>query len=543
MFVAARPIEMFPVARIIPMSSLALVLMLSSSNVNGDDAEATDAAVECDILLVGGLIIDGTGATGFTGDVAIKDDRIVAVGDFAVTGVPQTFSCEGFVIAPGFIDLHSHSDDYIDEPQTRANINFVTQGCTTIVTGNCGFGPVDVGAYYDRIDSAGAGTNVAHLLPHGSLREEVMGSEDLAPSDENLAEMLRLSQLAMEDGAWGMSTGLIYVPGSYAKTDELVAIAEVIGQGGGIYVSHMRNEGLELLLAVQELLEIGERANLPVHASHFKSSGRDAWGLVREAARMIEAARAAGRIVTADQYPYIASSTSLEATLIPTWARAGGRDNLIARFDDPELGPRLREEITQEIVDHDNGVQVKIARFPTRQEWVGMNLLEIANSSEMTVLELVEYIIRNDGAAVVNFGMNEDDVRAIMQIDWVATASDGRATLPGADQPHPRFYGTFPRKIGYYSLRENVLPLEQAIRSATSLPAEIIGFTDRGILAPGQFADVVVFDPASFVDMATYDDPHQYASGLKYVWVNGVVAVHDGHPTGALAGRALRHLH
>ena len=516
-----------------------LALLSIALPIMADDA--AEGAVECDILLIGGMIVDGTGAPGYVGNVAIEGDRIVAVGDFEVAGTPETvlWRRDGhhsrvYRSAQSQRRLHRSA-------RTRSNINFVTQGCTTVVTGNCGFGPVDVGAYYDRIDSAGAGTNVAHLLAHGSLREEVMGSEDVAPSDEDLAQMLVLSQKAMEDGAWGMSTGLIYVPGSYAQTDELVAIAEVVSAGGGIYVSHMRSEGLQLLVAVEELLEIGRRAELPVHASHFKSSGRDAWGLVREAARMIEAARTAGQIATADQYPYIASSTSLDATMIPTWARAGGRNDMIARFDDPEIGTRLRDEISKEIADHDNGRQVRIARYSVRPEWVGMNLYQIANDSNMTVLELVEYIARNEGAAVVNFGMNEEDVQTIMQIDWVATASDGRATLPGADRPHPRFYGTFPRKIGYYSLREHVLPLEQAIRSATSLPAEIIGLEDRGTLAVGQFADVVVFDPEAFIDEATFDDPHQYASGLKYVWVNGVVAVHNGHPTGALAGRALRH--
>lgn len=529
-------------SRMVALLGSIVVLQLATNVALTDDAAPIAGdAVACDILLAGGLIVDGTGSPGYVGDIAIQGDQIVAVGDFEVSGSPERINCESLVIAPGFIDLHSHSDDFIDQTATRANINFVTQGCTTIVTGNCGFGPVAVGAYYDRIDSAGAGTNVAHLLPHGSLREEVMGSDDVAPTDEQLAEMLRLTQLAMDEGAWGVSTGLIYVPGTYAQTDELVAVADIVGRSGGIYVSHMRDEGLDLLASVDELLEIGRRANLPAHASHFKSSGRDAWGLVREAARMIEQARAEGQIVTADQYPYIASSTSLEAVLIPTWARAGGDEALLARFDDPEDGVRLREELAQEIIDHDNGAQVRIARFEARPEWVGLNLLEIANANDMTVVELVEYVTRNEGAAVVNFGMNEDDVRAIMQFDWVATASDGRATLPGADRPHPRFYGTFPRKIGYYAIREGVLTMEEAVRTATSLPADIIGLTDRGRLSVGQFADVIVFDPETFIDEATYDDPHRYASGLKYAWINGVIAIHHGHPTGALAGQSLRH--
>src|SRR5690606_36446547 len=233
-------------------------------------------------------------------------------------------------------------------------------GCTTIVTGNCGAGPVDADAYYKQIEAQGAGTNVMHLIPHGSLRDQVMGSADREPSEEDLAQIKQLAAKAMADGCWGMSTGLIYVPGSYAQTDELVALSEVVAAAGGIYASHMRNEGTELLASTQELLEIGRRAGLPVHISHFKSSGRDAWGLIREAARMVEEARASGQTVTADQYPYIASSTSLDATLIPTWARAGGRKEMIARFDDAEQGPRIREQIADKLSRKNEGEEIRI---------------------------------------------------------------------------------------------------------------------------------------------------------------------------------------
>lgn len=498
-------------------------------------------AVDADVLLKGGTIYDGTGAEGRSGDVAIRGELIVAVGTFPVGKVAMTLDCTGLFVSPGFIDLHTHCDRPIVEPNTRANVNYLMQGCTTVVTGNCGAGPVDVAGYYQQIDAAGAGTNVAHLLPQGGLREDVMGTADLDPTDEELQHMKRLAEQAMIDGAWGMSTGLIYVPSSYAKTEELIEIAKVVGAHGGVYASHIRNENVKLLKAVEEALTIGRRAGLPVHISHFKSSGRDAWGLVHRAAGMIEQARKAGQRVTADQYPYIASSTSLDATLIPTWARAGGRKALIERFDDPNQGRRIREAMAANLKKRDDGAVLRIARYSPRQDWVGKSLKDIAESERTSPLDAAIQISRNGGASIVNFSMNEEDVRFVMQLPWVATASDGRAAIPGPDRPHPRFYGTFPRKIGYYAVRETVLPVSQAIYSATGLPAEILKIPDRGTLRTGAFADVVVFDPKTFIDAATFENPHQYAQGIRYVFVNGQPAVFEGTPTGALAGRALKH--
>ncbi|MBW3542520.1 MAG: amidohydrolase family protein, partial [Planctomycetes bacterium] len=350
----------------------------------------------------------------------------------------------------------------------------------------------------------------------------------------------RLAEQAMRDGAWGMSTGLIYVPGSYATTDELVEIASVVAAHRGIYASHIRNENVELLAAIDEALSIGRRAGLPVHVSHFKSSGQDAWGLVRRAAEMIEQARKEGRVATADQYPYIASSTSLDATVIPTWARAGGRKEMIARFDDAEVGPRIRTAVIDALKKRDGGRVLRIARYEKRPEWVGRTVADIARSEGVEPADLALDIARSGGASIVNFSMSEDDVRHIMQLPWVATASDGRAYLPGPDKPHPRSYGTFTRKLGYYALNEKVLPLPKAIRSASSLPAEILGLKDRGRLAAGMFADLVVLDPKELIDRATFDEPHQYSTGVEYVFVNGRPAVWRGAPTGALAGRALK---
>ena len=517
-------------------SAIAICLSLLSPLAAADDP------VDADVLLMGAAIYDGTANPPVVGDVAIRGEKIVAVGKFRAGLVGRKIDCTGLAVAPGFIDLHNHSDRQVIASNTRAVVNYLLQGCTTIVTGNCGSGPVDVGEYYEKIDAAGAGTNVSHLLPQGNLRGAVVGSAQRAASAEEIAEMKKLAGKAMREGAWGMSTGLIYVPSSYADTEELAEIATVVAAAGGIYVSHIRNENVELLAAVNEAMKIGRTAGMPVHISHFKSSGRESWGLVRRAADMIEEAQKNGETVTADQYPYIASSTSLDATLIPTWARAGGRKELIARFDDPELLARIRRAMQRNLEKRNGGESIQISRYAKHPDWAGRRLSQIAEAAEVDPLDLAIQISRNGGAGIVNFSMDEADVRHVMQRPWVATASDGRAYVPGADKPHPRSYGTFARKLGHYAIREKVLPLEQAIHSSSGLPARILGMTDRGYLRAGMTADVVVFDPKSFIDRATFQQPHQYSAGAKFVFVNGQPAVFDGQPTGALAGRALRHV-
>lgn len=514
---------------------LVLVFLLFASNLH-----AQEAAMDADVLLKNGTILDGTGKPGVLGDVAIKGDKIIAVGKFAEGKAAMVIDCQGLVIAPGFIDLHNHSDSQVIDPQISGLANFLSQGCTTIVTGNCGGGPVNVAEYHKKLLEAGVGTNVAHLLPHGALRSNVMGTALRAPKPEELEQMKTLAEKAMQDGAWGMSTGLIYVPGTYSETEELIEIAKVVAKHNGIYASHIRNEGTELLSAVEETLRIGREAKLPVHISHFKSSGREAWGLVQRAVQQVEAARQKGQIVTADQYPYIASSTSLDATILPSWALAGGRKELVKRLDDPTTAARILEATADSLEKKDGGTAIRIARYEPRQDWVGKNLVEIAQAENKTPLDIGIEIARNGGAAIVNFSMDEADVRHVMQVPWVATASDGRAYLPGADRPHPRNYGTFTRKIGLYAVAEKVITLEAAVRSATSLPAEILGLKDRGILEPGKFADVTMFDPNTIRDTATFDDPHQYSQGVKFVLVNGELAIYNGTPTGARPGKALK---
>ena len=530
-----------PVTRGLLISAAILLLgtLDFSSVLSAQDSTNRDP-LSADILLRGGTVIDGTGSGPQICDVAVTKGKLVLPKPGTQVDAIWEIDCTGLIVCPGFIDLHNHSDGEIEDAETRAAMNYVMQGCSTLVTGNCGFGPIKVAAYYDHIDEYGAGTNIAHLLPQGGLRKAVLDSSRVAPTDPQIQEMLELAEQAMSDGAWGMSTGLIYVPSSYANTQELTTLAKTVAHHGGIYVSHIRGEGTNLLESVSEAIQIGREADLPVHISHFKAAGRSAWGLVREATQQIEKQRAQGYQITADQYPYIASSTSLGASVLPSWAREGGGKELRQRLVDDRatLEPLIRKALNKA----DHGASIRLARYKPKPKWVGKDLAAIAHVTGTTVVEVAFEILLNGGASVVKFSMNEQDVRHVMSHPWVATASDGGVKIPGATKPHPRNYGTFPRKLGYYALNQNVIPIEQAIHSMTGLPAKILSMNDRGLLKTDMIADIAVFDPKTIQAKATFDHPHQYAVGIRYLFVNGEATVVDGKPTGALPGRALRHI-
>lgn len=504
-------------------------------------APYAQAALEADVVLRGATLYDGSANPGQKGDLAIKGDRIVAVGTFKVMGTPRVIDATGLVAAPGFIDLHTHSDTALTQGATKNNLNYLLQGVTTAVTGNCGSGPTDVAVYFKTMEKNGIGSNVIHQVPHNAVRQRVMGNVNRAPTADELAKLEALVDQCMKDGAWGLSTGLIYNPGTYSKTDELIALARVAARHGGFYASHIRDEGSGLLAAIEEALTIGRAAKLPVHISHLKASGRRSWGRAGDAITLIAQARARGQDVTADQYPYHASSTSLRATLVPAAFREGGQKDFVARLDDAEQGPRLRKAIQDRLDGHLGGKSLRIAQYGKKPAWQGKDLEAIGRQEKRPVLDIVLEIERAGGAQIVNFGMSEEDVRLIMKQDFVATASDGGARVPGKTFPHPRSYGCFPRKIGRFGIEEKLFPLEHGVRSASGLPADILRLPQRGYLKPGYFADIVVLDPKTYRDTATFDKPHQYATGVRYLFVNGVAAVSDGKYTGALAGRVLRH--
>lgn len=486
-------------------------------------------------------LYDGSANPGVAGDLHIRDGKIVAVGAAGKVDGATEVAAAGLVVCPGFIDLHTHCDGGptpLTTPTGRRNKNYVTQGVTTVVTGNCGSGPVDVGRYFATLEANGVATNVVHLAPHNSIRQQVMRNENRAPSAAELEQMTALVDKAMTDGAYGLATGLIYNPGTYSKTDEVVALAKAAAKRGGLYASHIRNEEAGLLDALEEAVTVGREAGCRVHVSHIKANEPKNWGKSAAAVGLIEAARRRGQEVTADQYPYAASSTSLRACVVPTKHREGTEKEFVRRLADP----RVQEDIAAMLGGRDGAGRYQIARYAPKPGWQGKRITEIADAEKREPLDVVLEIERNGGAQIVHFGMSEEDVRVYMNQPWVATASDGGVMAPGDTVPHPRNYGTFPRKVGRLAAEEKVVPVALAVRSATGLPADILKLTDRGYLKPGYRADVVVYDPKTFRDTATYEKPHQYATGLRWVFVNGRAVVADGVVQDAvLAGEVLRH--
>lgn len=520
------------------LSCRSLLLLIAVLSLAGPSA----VAAEPGYLLKGATLHDGTGQVGRKGDLLIREGRIAAIGEALTDRDAVVIDARGLIVAPGFIDLHTHSDNPLQEKATRDNLNYLTQGVTTVVTGNCGSGPVDVAAFFKKLEANGVGSNVIHLAPHNSIRRQAMGNVNRPPTAEELQKMEALVERAMRDGAYGMSTGLIYNPGTYSKTDELIALAKVVSKHGGFYASHIRNEGVNVLSATEEALTIGREARLPVHISHMKASGPKAWGLAADQIALVNKARKAGQVVTADQYPYTASSTSLSATVIPARYREGSAKDFLERLKDADQEKKIRQGISDSLEGRDGGSRIRIASYKPQPKWSGKSLAQIAKDENKELVDLVLEIERNGGAGIVNFGMKEEDVRLIMKQPFVATASDGSARVPDDDTvPHPRSYGTFPRKIAHYALKEKVITLEEAIRSCSGVPADVLRLPDRGYLKKGFVADVVVFDPTTLKDLATFENPHQYSEGVRYLFVNGKLAIREGKPTHELAGKVLKH--
>ena len=491
-----------------------------------------------DVLLRGGTVVDGTGAPARRADVGVAGERVTFVGDAARARVAgrRTIDVTGLIVAPGFIDPHTHTLEDLSSPQRRANENYLMQGVTTVVTNNDGGGTADIGATLDAWTRGGIGTNAALYVPQGAVRRRVMGMSSAAPTPAQLDSMRALVARGMADGALGLSTGLYYAPGSYASTDEVIALARVAARSGGIYDSHMRDESsytIGLLGSIDEVLRIAREAAIPVHISHIKALGADVWGQSDSVVARIAAARAAGLNVTADQYPYLASGSGVGAALLPRWAEAGGRDSLRARIEDPATRSRLMAEMERNLVRRGGAASLLITGG--RDSSIrGRTLADIASARGESPIDAALRIVLAGDAAVASFNMKESDLRTFMVQPWVMTGSDG-------SDGHPRKYGTFPRTLRHYVFDEHVLTLEQAVHRSSQLTAKTLQLPDRGTVQEGGFADLAVFDPATIADSATYVRPAILATGMRYVLVNGRMAVDSGRFTGELAGRALRH--
>ena len=497
----------------------------------------TPARLDVDVLVRGGTLVDGTGAPGRRADVGITGDRITFVGDAGPARVTakRTIDAAGLVVAPGFVDPHTHAAGDLSSPERKGNVNYLMQGVTTVVTNNDGGGPVDVAAQRAQWTRGGIGTNAAVYVGHGSIRRAVMGMSDAAPTPAQLDSMKALVARAMDAGAIGLSTGLYYAPGSYATTEEIIELARVAAAKGGRYDSHIRDESsytIGLIASVREVIRIGREARLPVHISHIKALGVDVWGRSDSVIALMRAARAEGVDVTASQYPYTASGTGVGASLLPRWAEVGGRDSLMARIADAATRARLEAEMTENMRRRGgaNSLLITGGRDSTVR---GQRLDEVAAMWGTTPIDAALRIIRNGDASVASFNMDERDIVAFMQPDFISTGSDGSGG-------HPRLYGTYPKLFREYVREKRVLPLERAVERSAWRAARQMGLRDRGLIAPGYHADVIVFDPATIADRATYVEPTLLSVGVRDVLVNGVPAVENGRPTGALAGRVLR---
>lgn len=515
------------------LSTIALLLVAPNLSVQG----------AYDLVIRGGKVADGSGNPTFDADVAVKGDRIVKVGFVEGRGKVEV-DAKGKVVCPGFIDVHTHSESIAEIPKAE---NYLRMGVTTIITGNCGSSTLDVNGFFKSIQDKGVSPNVATLIGQNAVRRAAMkGDFDRRPTADELAAMRNAVDRAMRQGAVGLSTGLIYMPGVFSKTDEIAELAKVSARFGGLYVSHMRNEGLQLLEAIQELIDIAKSAGCRAQISHIKASGNASWGRSADALALIEKARAGGLELTQDQYAYTASSTSLGQT-IPDWAKEGGAAEFRKRLEDPGLKARMVADMKENLQKNarSNYAYAVIAQCRSDKNLNGKSVPEAAkikrNSDDLEAqIETILEIERAGGASAVFHGMAEDDVRRYMSHPHTMIASDGGPREINDTVPHPRSYGNNARVLGQYVREWKVLRLEDAIRRMTSLPAQTFRIADRGFVREGMAADIVVFDPARVQENATFTDPHRYATGFALVLVNGKTVVRSDSHTGATPGRPLR---
>lgn len=538
----------------IAVASVSVLLLLWQRRTE----PAPNCEGELDLLITGAEIIDGSGRASFRGDLGVRDRRIACIGDLHAAKARSVIDATGLTLAPGFIDVHTHIERNVPPSGPFLAPNFVRQGVTTVLTGNCGRSFLDVGNFFRRLEANGAQVNVATLIGHNTIRSQVMKQRAAVPSRVEMAELRKLVETAMRDGALGMSTGLVYIPGTFAKTDEILDLARIIAGQGGIYASHLRDEGAKGREGIEEAISIGEHAGVPVQISHFKAQGPNEWGSAEMRLRLVQAANDRGVVVSLDQYPYTASSTGL-AVLLPSWVSEGDLASANRKLRDPATRKRVRNEMLAQLKR--NGWKdyafARIAYYQFDQSLVGLNIAEITQkrsarglAARATLLrsgfntvesnlegdeelgrqaETVIDLFSHGGAQMVFFDMSEDDVEAIMKNPQVMFGSDSsvREENP-AVLPHPRGLGTFPRILGVYCREKNLFALEEAVRRMTSLPAETFGLKNRGLLKENNWADLVIFDRNKISDTATFEKPFSLPVGVEYVIVNGSIVL-DHH--------------
>jgi N-acyl-D-amino-acid deacylase len=498
-----------------------------------------------DLLLRNGRIVDGTGSPWFRGDLAIRGDTIAAIAARIDTPAARVIDVGGNVIAPGFIDIHTHARRGIFDVPTAAN--YTRQGVTTVIEGPDGSSAVPLAPFLAKLDALKTSVNIGSFIGQGSIRSQIIGDVDRKATADEIVRMQTLVEQGMKDGAFGLSTGLFYVPGAFTPTEEVTALATVAGRFGGSHVSHQRDDASHVLESVRETIAIGENGGLPTQVTHHKVIGKANWGRSVDTLRLIDEARARGVDVTIDQYPYTASSTSIASALLPAWALEGGRDQILARLKDPAQRAKLKADSVAMIRDERGGgdpKNVQIASCSFDASLAGKTLADVTHARDMqptieNAAETTLWIVEQGGCQGIFHAMSDDDLERIIRHPATMIASDGEVPIFGRANPHPRSYGTFARVLGVYVREKKLLTLEDAVRKMTAFPAARLWLTDRGILRPGLKADIAVFDPAKVRDTATYTQPHQYAEGFSLVIVNGQVIVENGGMTDTRPGRVL----